>query len=180
MIRLLKRKWWITLIQGILFVIFSFYIFSNPVIILRTISLWMGLAVLFIGAVGVVSWMMDNQEDKETMPLVWSLVTCVLGLLMLSNMFSMMKAISILFGAWMLIAGLAILASGWNVRKKNTLGWGAVIMGLLAALGGLGMVLNLNSAAIGISSLLGVSVLLTGIAIILLAMIKKTVLKIAT
>jgi hypothetical protein len=54
-----------------------------------------------------------------------------------------------------------------------------VVMGLLAALGGLGMVLNINSAAIGISSLLGVSVLLTGIAIILLAMIKKAVLKIA-
>lgn len=67
MIRLLKRKWWITLIQGILFVVFSFYIFSNPVIILRTISLWMSLAVLFIGAVGVVSWLMDYQEDKESM-----------------------------------------------------------------------------------------------------------------
>ena len=67
MIRLLKRKWWITLIQAILFVVFSFYIFSNPVIILRTISLWMGLAVLFIGAVGVVSWLMDYQEDKESM-----------------------------------------------------------------------------------------------------------------
>src|SRR5690349_16313177 len=122
MIRLLKRKWWISLIQGILFVIFSFYIFSTPVLILRTISLWIGLAVLFIGAVGVVSWLMDNQEEKESMPLIWSLVTCVLGLLMLSNMFSMMKAISILFGTWMLIAGLAIMASGWKARKKHTLG----------------------------------------------------------
>jgi uncharacterized membrane protein HdeD (DUF308 family) len=79
----------------------------------------------------------------------------------------------------MLIAGLAVMMSGWKARKEHSLGWGAVFMGLLAALGGLGMVLNINSAAIGISSLLGVSVLLTGIAIILLAMIKKAVLKIA-
>jgi len=180
MIRLLKRKWWITLIQGILFVIFSFYIFSNPALILRTISLWFSIAVFFIGAVGLVSWLMDRQEDKETMPLIWSLVTCALALLMLSNMFTLMKAISILFGAWMLIAGLAVMMSGWKARKKHTVGWGAVVMGLLAALGGLGMVLNLNSAAIGISSLLGVSVLLTGISIILLAIIKKAVMTVAT
>jgi len=177
MLRLLKRKWWVTLIQGILLLIFSFYIFGNPIIVLHSISIWIGVAVLLSGAIGLVAWLLDNEADRETMALIWSLVTAIAGVLMLANIFSMMKAVTVVFGSWMLLAGLAVFYSGLKARKINSLGWGAVIAGLLAALGGLGMILNINSGAIGISSLLGISVLLTGIAIVLLAMIKKTALK---
>jgi uncharacterized membrane protein HdeD (DUF308 family) len=175
MIRLLKRKWWVTLIQGILLVIFSFYIFTNPLAVLGTLSMWIGMVVLLSGAIGIIGWLLTSREERENLPLIWSLATTIMGGLMLMNTFAMMKALTIIFGCWMLMAGLAIFSSGWNVRKSHSLGWGAVVAGLLAGLGGLGMIFNIKSGAIGISSLLGISVLLSGIAIILLALIKKTV-----
>ena len=177
MLRLLKRKWWVTLIQGILLIILSFYIFGNPVIVLHTISIWVGVAILLSGAIGLVAWLMESEDERDTMSLIWSLVTAIVGIIMLANIFSMMRAVTIVFGGWMLLAGLAVFYSGWKARKKYSLGWGAVIAGLLGALGGLGMILNMSSGAVGISSLLGISVLLTGIAIILLAMVKKAVLR---
>src|SRR5690349_11134140 len=108
MLRLLKRKWWVTLIQGILLLIFSFYIFGNPIVVLHTISIWIGVAVLLSGAIGLVAWLMDSKGDKDTMSLIWSLVTAIAGMLMLANTFSMMKAVSVVFGSWMLLAGLAV------------------------------------------------------------------------
>lgn len=165
------------MIQGILLLIFSFYIFGNPLIVLHTISIWIGVVVLLSGAIGLVAWLMDSEGDRDSMALIWSLVTAITGVLMIANIFSMMKAVTVVFGGWMLLAGLAVFYSGLKARKINSLGWGAVIAGLLAALGGLGMILNINSGAIGISSLLGISVFLTGIAIVLLAMIKKSALK---
>jgi uncharacterized membrane protein HdeD (DUF308 family) len=177
MLRLLKRKWWLTLIQGLLFIFLSFYIFGNPVIVLHTVSVWISIAVLLSGAIGLVAWLMENEDERDTWSLIWSLVTAIAGIIMLANIFSMMRAVTIVFGGWMLLAGLAVSYSGLKARKKYSLGWGAVIAGLLAALGGLGMMLNMSSGAVGISSLLGISVLLTGIAIILLAMVKKAVLR---
>ncbi len=174
MLRLLKRKWWVTLVQGILLVIFSIYIFGNPIAVLGSLSLWVGIVVLASGTIGLISWSIASKEEKESLSMLWSLVTTVMGLLMLMNVLAMMKVLTIFFGGWMLFAGLAIFGSGWNSRKQSSLGWGAVVAGLLAALGGLGMIFNIKSGAIGISSLLGISVLLTGIAIILLALIKKT------
>jgi len=173
MLRLLKRKWWVTLIQGILLVIFSFYIFGNPVAILGSISFWVGLVVLVSGAIGIIAWIMAPKEERENMNLFLSIITAVVGIVMLMHIFTMMKLVTVVFGAWMVLAGIAVFWSGWQAKKEHSLGWGAVITGLLAAMGGVAMILRFNAGAIGISSVLGVSVLFTGVAIILLALMKK-------
>ena len=49
MLQLLFRKWWVVLLQGILLIILSFYIFQHPVEVLTGISLWCGLLVLGAG-----------------------------------------------------------------------------------------------------------------------------------
>jgi uncharacterized membrane protein HdeD (DUF308 family) len=43
MIQLLFRKWWLILIQGILLIILSMYIFNNPVIVLAALSFWLSV-----------------------------------------------------------------------------------------------------------------------------------------
>ncbi|HZV44609.1 MAG TPA: DUF308 domain-containing protein [Saprospiraceae bacterium] len=173
MLRLLKRKWWVTLIQGILLVIFSIYIFMNPVAILASISFWVGLVVLISGSIGIIAWIIAPKEERENINLFLSIITTIVGIVMLTHIFTMMKLVTVVFGAWMVLAGLAVFWSGWGAKKEHSLGWGAVITGFLAALGGTAMILNFSAGAIGISTWLGISVLFTGVAIILLALIKK-------
>ena len=43
MLQLLFRKWWVILLQGILLIILSIYIFQHPVEVLAGISLWCGI-----------------------------------------------------------------------------------------------------------------------------------------
>jgi len=40
MLQLLFRKWWVVLLQGVLLIILSIYIFQNPVEVLAGISVW--------------------------------------------------------------------------------------------------------------------------------------------
>ena len=49
MLQLLFRKWWVVLLQGVLLIILSIYIFQNPVAVLAGISFWCGLLVLAAG-----------------------------------------------------------------------------------------------------------------------------------
>ena len=45
MAQVLFRKWWVLLLQGILLIVLSIYIFNYPVDVLAGISFWFGLIV---------------------------------------------------------------------------------------------------------------------------------------
>ncbi len=67
MLQLLFRKWWLVLLQGILLIILSIYIFQNPVEVLAGISLWFGLLVLAAGVLGIIGWLAADRPEREGM-----------------------------------------------------------------------------------------------------------------
>lgn len=175
MLQTMLKKWWLILLQGILMIILSIFIFNNPVAVLAGISLWFGVIVLFVGVAGVIGWAVASKEERESVSLIWSILTALFGLLMLMNVFATMKAVTIIFGIWLLVTGYHILTSGWSRREDGWMGWLMVIVGVLSMIAGLMMIMNIGTGAVGVSTLLGVSVLLAGIALVLLAFVKKAV-----
>ena len=85
------------------------------------------------------------------------------------------KTLTVIFGLWRLITGFLLVQSGWSLRSKNSFGWIMVIAGVLSAVAAVMMVFNIGTGAVGISTLLGLQVLLTGIALVLLSFTKKIV-----
>ena len=75
MLQLLFRKWWVILLQGILLIILSFYIFQHPVEVLAGISLWCGLLVLAAGLLGITAWLASDKAESESMSLLWSILS---------------------------------------------------------------------------------------------------------
>ena len=69
MLKLLFRKWWVVLLQGILLIILSIYIFQNPVAVLTGISFWFGLVVLATGLLGIIGWLAADKPEREGMSL---------------------------------------------------------------------------------------------------------------
>ena len=86
-----------------------------------------------------------------------------------------MKAITLLFGLWMLAGGSRFLAAGWAIRSVNSMGWVVIIAGLLSVIAAFMVITDLGTAALGISVLLGTQVLVAAIALIILAFVKKKV-----
>lgn len=175
MLKTVFRKWWLILLQGILMIVLSYFIFDNPVAVLAGISLWFGIVVILIGLTGIVVWMITPSADRETVSLIWSLATALFGLLMLMNMFATMKTLTIIFGIWMLVTAYHLFTTGWQLRQDGWLGWLLVIAGILSAIAGFMMITNIGAGAIGISALLGFQVLLAGIAMVLFAFVKKAI-----
>jgi len=175
MLQLLFRKWWVVLLQGILLIILSIYIFQNPVEVLAGISLWFGLLVLAAGVLGIIGWLAADKPEREGMSLFWSILTAALGLLMLLHLLATMKTLTVIFGLWMLVTGLLLVQSGWSLRSKHSFGWAMVIAGVLSAVAAVMMIFNVGTGAVGISTLFGLQVLLTGIVLVLLSFAKKVV-----
>ena len=172
-VQLLFRKWWVVSLQGLLLIILSIYIFNNPVAVLTGISFWFGVLVLATGVLGIVAWVAADTSERASLSLLWSIITAAFGLLMLVNTFATMKSITVIFGLWMLVTGLQLARSGWSLRSENTWSWIMLSVGVLTAAGATMMIFNMGTGAVGISTLFGLLVLLTGIALVLLSFAKK-------
>lgn len=172
-LQLIFRKWWVIALQGVLLIILSVYIFRNPVAMLAGISFWFGVLVLATGLLGVVSWLVADKQGRTDLPLLWSILTAAFGLVMLSNMLATMKTVTVIFGLWMLITGLHLARSGWSLKNQYPSGWFMVGVGALSATAAIMMIFNLGTGAVGVSTLLGIQVMLTGIALILLSLAKR-------
>lgn len=173
MLQLLLRKWWVVLLQGIILILLSIYIFNNPVTALAALSIWFGISVLFSGLLGVLSWLGADTSERSGMSLIWNILTAILGLLMLMHVLATMVAVSMIFGLWMILTGLHLIQIGWAQRKNHSFGWLILIAGVLAVLTGFPMLFNISTGAVGISTLLGILILLTGISLVLFAFVKK-------
>src|SRR5256885_9816233 len=132
MLQLLFRKGWVVLLQGILLIILSIYIFKNPVEVLAGISLWFGLLVLAAGVLGIIAWLAADKPEREGMSLFWSILTAAFGLLMLLHLLVTMKTLTVIFGLWMLVTGLLLVQSGWSLKNRHSFGWIMVIAGVLS------------------------------------------------
>jgi len=175
MLQVLFKKWWVLLLQGILLIILSIYVFNNPVEVLAGISLWFGLLAIATGFIGVVAWFSADKAEREGLSLLWSIATVVFGIIMIKNLLATMLTVSVLFGIWMLFTGLLLTRLGWPIISKNTLGWVLVVAGVLSAIAGVMMIFNIGLSAIGISTIIGLQLLLTGLALIIFSFVKKSV-----
>lgn len=169
------KKWWVLLIQGIIMLILGIYILNNPVEMLAGISLWIGILILFTGILGIFGWIFAGKEHRDTGALIWSLLSVVFGLIILGNLLAAMKAVTVIFGIWILATGFSLLSSGWKVKKENSMGWFLVIVGILSLIAGIMMITNIGSGAAGVATILGFQVILSGIALIILSFAKKMI-----
>ena len=160
------------MIQGIALIIMSIYVLNNPLNALKGISIWIGVLIFFTGIVGIISWLFADRDAREIGSLVWSLITFVLGILMLMHLFATTRMITILFGLWMVFLGLHFIESGLIFKKHQPFRWTTVIAGLICIFAAVVLIFNLGTGA-GASLFIGVQMLLGGIALIIISFARK-------
>lgn len=166
------RKWWVALIQGIVLIILSIYIFNKPLDALKGISVWIGVLILFTGLVGIISWMAADRDKREYSSLLWNFLTIVFGIVMLLNLFTTTRIVEILFGLWMVFLGLHFIEQGIVFMKHQPFRWVTVIAGGLCLLAAVVLIFDLGTG-IGASLFIGVQLLLGGIALIFISFARK-------
>jgi uncharacterized membrane protein HdeD (DUF308 family) len=171
------RKWWVILLQGILLIIIGFIFFNNPGEVLTVISLWIGIITLATGIMGLFAYFITKNEGADNNSLWWSIVTLLLGLLMVAKVGLTMKVITVIFGCWVLLTGIFLLSEGWKHRQAGITGWIMVLGGILSVFAGIAIIFDVRTGAVWISTLLGIQALIAGIGFILLAFIKKRLVK---
>ena len=170
---MLKKKWWVSMLQGLLMIILSIVIFNNPGAVLETISLWLGIIVLLVGIAGSMSYFADK-TSKEYANLLWSLVITVIGIFMITKIVYTQVAITVMFGLIVTAVGFILLIDSINIRKDWSKWWILSFSGVIIIVMGITSIFSLSSGAKNISALIGVSILMSGIGLIVLSVLKKS------
>jgi len=175
MLNLLFRKWWVVLLQGILLILLGFFIFQNPAIVFTSVSIWIGLLIFLSGVFGIFSAFGPDGSEHRGLLILWSVLTAVFGFLLLTNVLATMAILTILFGIWMLSGGLRLTVAGWSLKNTNGMGWIVTIAGIVSIIAAFMVMFNIGAGAVGISVVLGIQVLLAGIALVVLSLVKKSI-----
>jgi uncharacterized membrane protein HdeD (DUF308 family) len=173
MLKTIVKKWWMILLQGILLIVLGIYAMRNPGATLLGISFWVGLLVFGTGIAGIIGYFAADKEEKENLSIGWSIVSAIIGFLMLGNMLATMKTVTVIFGLWMLATGFLLTKLGWDVKNRHSFGWILVVTGVLSIIAGVMMLFDMGTAAVGISTLLGLQAIVAGIGFIILSLAKK-------
>lgn len=174
-ISLLFRKWWVILIQGLLMIALSIIIFNNPDAVLAAMAFWLGLIITVTGLIGVIAYFASEVEQRDISSLLGSGAVFILGILMISDVFITMKAITLVFGMLVSVVGVILLSGSWNEREKWSLWWAVALLGAGALVLGIKSIIDIYSGAQSISTLIGISVLISGIGLVFLAFLKKKI-----
>jgi uncharacterized membrane protein HdeD (DUF308 family) len=171
----LLKKWWVLLIQGILLIILGIYVFNHPGVTLLSITFWISLMIFLAGIAGILGWLFAPKDHRETSNLLWSIASALLGFLLLDRIGFAMDLLTNLLGFWMILTGGWLMQQGWPHRGDGSSGWLMLIGGAISIIAGIIVMFNIIAGALAVSTILGIQLLLAGLALIAMSMAKKKV-----
>ncbi len=165
-----SRYWWVYLLRGIFTVILGVLALLLPEVTFTTLVLLLGAYML---AGGILSIVAAVSERRTMSSWGWYVLTAILsliaGLLVIYNPFAAGMALVYLFAFWVLMAGIAEIATATRLRKQiEGEGW-YIVLGVLTIVFSLLILINPAVGALTLSFMFGIFALVSGSMLLFLA-----------
>ncbi len=166
------KKWWLLLIKGFILIILACLIIFYPQESIVTISLFMGISLIVTGIVLLlISAELRKAMENWTMRLAEGLMDIVFGFFLLAHPDVSLVIIPILIGFWVIFYGVLILAGSFQFKESfQTRRKAVLIVGIFTVIFGFIIAFNPGITIVSIGILIGVPVLIIGLANLFFAM----------
>ena len=172
---LANKNWWLVLLKGLILIILAFVVFSNPGVTIIGISLFLGLGLLLTGIVISIMALAGKKEmDNWGWKLAEGLLDVLFGFILIANPEITAVIIPFLIGFWAIFYGVLLTVGAFSTAKFS---WALLIGGILIILFGNIILFNPIIFGITISVWIGITLLVTGIANVVLAFDVKSLKK---
>lgn len=123
-------RWWLSIIVGLVALAAGFIVLINPLTSYITIAIWLGVAVLISGIIGLVqSFSSDSALVRNGWVILASIADIIIGLLLIFNMVITAVMLPTLFGVWLLYRGFIGVVMGMDLRSCRVPNAGWVVLG---------------------------------------------------
>ena len=167
---ILKRYWWMTLLLGVIWILFGIAIFLQPAISLVTLTLLFGALVFADGVGNLITGFGGRKENEHWWVLVLAGVAgIVVGVLTFLNPAITGLVLLFYIAIWAIVAGLLKIVAAIRLRNEIT---GEVWLGLAGVLSiafGVMVIARPGAGALAILWLIGGYAIVFGAILIALA-----------
>ena len=163
--RKLKRAKWLSLLLFALMTALGIVLLIWPGVSLRVLCTLLGVLVLLFGAVKLFSYFCEDRFDLAFQcDFALGLFAVVAGLLMVARPGSVVAALHILLGVYILVDGAFKLQTALDARRFGLNRWWSVLLlALLTCACGLLLVLSPFDGARALTRLLGLALVVDGV-----------------
>ena len=133
----LIKRWWLSLLSGLLAVVIGFIILVNPVTSYYIFAIWLGAAIFIVGLFGLMqSFSSKNYFVRRGWLIVANVADVIIGLILLFNALIAEVFMPTLLGFWLLYRGATMLVQGFDLRDYGIrdAGWVVFYAALIIAL----------------------------------------------
>ena len=124
----LISRWWLSLIVGLAMTAMGIIILVYPTISYYTFAVWLGIAILLSGALGLAeSLSSQNLFVRRGWLIIASVADILIGIVLMSNILLSEAILPLILGCWLLYRGCAMMAMGKDLRHYGARDAGWVI-----------------------------------------------------
>ncbi|EPB7454447.1 HdeD family acid-resistance protein [Listeria monocytogenes] len=155
----------LVLLAGIAMVILGIWFLFHPGISLLTSTLMFGFLLLISGIFHTISYFSDRKtQNVSGWVLADGILSILLGFLLLFNEFDGTLTLVLLFGMWVLFAGIMRTIGAFTAKQNNVQGWGWILtIGIIGIIVGFIALFNPVVSAIGIVLVVAIFFIVQGI-----------------
>jgi len=118
------RNWWLPLIFGVLLVLMSIWIFSNPVESFKGLNFLFSIGILFSAAI-TIGFALSNKNTYYGWGwlLTGGILEALFGLILMLQPHVTMSILAIIIGIWLIVKGISQLSWAIELRRYGYERW---------------------------------------------------------
>lgn len=162
----------VTIVSGLFMLAAGVWCFANPGASFLSLAFVLGIVMIIAGITGAINYFTEkNRHAEGSWVIAESILTFILGCIVLSNQLLVDAMVAIFFGMWLLFSGCLRIVAAFQLRKLMEKDWHwTLIFGIIASIAGL--YAFINPIALGLTVVLlvggffiiqGANVLVVGI-----------------
>jgi uncharacterized membrane protein HdeD (DUF308 family) len=172
---ILSRYWWMTLLRGVLWIVFGILVFSRPGITVAALALVFGAFVFADGVVNVVNAVAGRRErDDWWTVLLIGLAGITVGVIAFVN--PSLTALALLFyiAIWAIVTGVLEIVGAIRLRREIDGEMWLILGGLVSVGFGVFMIMRPAAGALALLWLIATFALVLGAILVVLSFRART------
>lgn len=130
------KYWWLSLLLGILFIIFSIYLMFTPLASYIALSILFSVA-MFVSGIFEIAFSISNKNNISSWGwyLAGGIIDLILGIFLMANPGLSMGVLPFVLAFWLMFRGFSATGYAMDLKRYGTRSWGWYLaFGILAIL----------------------------------------------
>jgi len=137
-----NSNWWVSILKGVILIIFGVWLFKSPVENLTKLSFAFGALILIGGLLEVgLAFKSRNTHENWNSALTSGILDILLGVLLMANPSFILFLITLIISIWLLFRGILSIRYALLLKKVQNPNWlWGLVFGIILILFGVGFV----------------------------------------